>query len=300
MRPILIFILVIAAVFLTGALLSWPFYFCLSLLLDISYPQAVHFSILLTGMLPGIYYLHATRQLAGLLGRGRGFRVNLKSILVAFAAGAAILAGIELCLYLLGMRQADPDLGNGTLKFMRVIIKAGIVGCIVGLTEELLYRGVIFTGLARYCNRLPALIVTSLFYGAVHFIEFPPLPAGTAVNWLSGFSVLANAFHQFGNPRILDSLFALTLLGLLFGLLRWHSGTIIACAGLHAGIVAANKIFSYATDYRPDSPYACLVNSRDHQTGILAGLWLLLLCGCYYYFVMKKRHPHGPAIQLDD
>ena len=196
--------------------------------------------------------------------------------------------------------NTDPDLGNGIFKFMRVIIKAGVTGCIVGATEEILYRGAIFTGLARYSNYLLALIISSLFYGAVHFIDFPPLPAGTAVSWLSGLGVLAGAFHQFTDPQILDSLFALTVLGMLFGLLRWHSGTIISCAGLHAGIVAANKIFSYATDFRPGSHYAYLVNSHDHQTGILAGIWLLLLCGCYYYFVMKKHRPHRSTIRAGD
>ena len=290
MRPIFIFVLIITAVFLCGALLSFPFYYCLTLMMDISFPQAVHFSILLTGLLPCVYYLYATRQLTKLVAWDRGFRAGLKSASAAFAAGMAILIIIELCLYLLGMRQLDPDLGNGMLTFLRVMIKAGIIGCIVGLTEEILYRGAIFTGLARYSNQLLALIVTSLFYGAVHFIDFPPLPAGAIVTWSSGFSVLAGAFHQFSDPQILDSLCTLTILGLLFGLLRWQSGTIISCAGLHAGIVSAKKIFSYVTDFRPGSSYAYLVNSYDHQTGILAGIWLLLLCGCYYYFVMKKSN----------
>ena len=141
LRPIFIFLLIIAAVFLSGALLSFPFYSCLTLMIDISFPQAVHFSILLTGLLPGIYYLYASRQLAKLLAWDSGPGSGLKSVSAAFAAGMAVLIIIELSLYLLGMRQADPDLGNGIFKFMRVIIKAGVTGCIVGATEEILYRG---------------------------------------------------------------------------------------------------------------------------------------------------------------
>ena len=300
MRLIIIFILIVAAVFIFGALFSLPLYACLTLVSDVSFQQAVHFSILLTALLPGVYYLYASRQLAKLLAWDRGFRAGQKSVLAAFAVGMLILIIIELCLSLLGMRQPDPDLGDGWARFLEVAIKAIITGCIVGIMEELLYRGAIFTGLARYGNYLIALILTSLLYGAVHFIDFPPLPAGSDITWLSAFTVLAGGFNQFNDPLILDSLLSLTLLGLLFGLLRWHSGNIISCTCLHAGIVSANKIFSYATDYRPGSKYEFLVNSYDHQTGILASFWLLLACLLYYFLVMKKSYPQISAKQPVD
>lgn len=300
MRLIIIFILLIAAVFLTGALFSFPLYSCLTPVSDVSYQQAVHFSILLAGLLPGIYYLSSSQQLSDMLGRGNALSANLKTLGTGFAAGLAILFSIELCLFLLGMRQADPDLGAGIARILGVVIKALVTGCIVSVTEETLFRGAIFTGLTRFGNNLTALILTSLLYGAVHFIDFPPLPAGTDITWLSGFAVLAGAFNQFTDPGILDSLSSLIMLGLLFGLLRWHSGNIILCSGLHAGIVFTNKIFSFATDFRPGGPFTFLVNNHDHQTGILASFWLLLFCLLYYFLVMKKNRAQTPVIQPDD
>lgn len=300
MRLLIVFVLIIAAVFIFGALFSFPLYSCLTLVSDISFQQTVHFSILLSGLLPGIYYLHSSRRLADMLGRGIANSGILKTLFRTFAAGVAILVIIELCLSLLGMRQPDPDLGAGTARFIGVVIKALITGVIVSIMEETLFRGAIFTGLARYSNNLAALTLTSLLYGAVHFIEFPPLPAGSAVSWLSAFTVLAGAFDQFSDPLILDSLFSLIMLGVLFGLLRWHSGNIILCIGLHAGIVTANKLFSYATDYRPGSTFAFLVNSYDHQTGALASCALILACLLYYFRVMKKNRPQTSVIQPHD
>lgn len=300
MRPLIIFIVIVAAVFLAGAVLSFPVYTGLAPIIHISYRQAVHFTILLIGLLLAAGYLYAARELAPILGWNNGTRANLRSLIVGLGAGLALLSIIELCLYLLGMRQADPALDNGAAPFLLALLKALLTGCVVGATEEVLYRGAIFSGLARYSNALTALIVSSLFYGAVHFIHFLPPPAGTTVSWTTGLHILAGAFYQFTDPLILDSLFSLTLLGLLFGLLRWQTGNIILCIGLHAGIVAANKIYSYATDFKTGSPHAYLVNNYDHLTGALASFWLLLAGALYYLLIMKKSRPDRSTIKPDD
>lgn len=288
MRPLLVFIVIIAAVFLTGAMLSYPVYVLLSFIIDIDFHKVVHYSILLTGLSLGLYYLRATQTVSVVIGQRNGFKKNLSGLITGFAAGLAILLIIELSLYVLGMRQADPELSDGLIKFLIAVLKAIITGFAVGLLEESLYRGAIYTGLARNTNYITALIVTSLFYGAVHFIDFPELSTGMAVGWTTGFVVLINAFDQFADPLILDSLFSLTVLGLLLGMLRWHTGNIILCIGVHAGIVTINKIFSYSTDFKTGSPYEFLVNSYDHQTGVLASFWLILACVFYYLLFIKK------------
>ena len=300
MRPLIIFISIVAAVFLAGAVLSYPVYTGLVSIIHISYRQTLHFTILLTALLLAVGYLYAARVLAPILGWHNRFGETLRSLGAGLAAGLALLSLIELCLYLLGMRQADPALGNGTAPFLLALLKALLIGCIVGFTEEVLYRGAIFTGLARYSNSLTALIVSSLFYGAVHFIQFPPLPAGTGASWTAGLHILAGAFNQFTDPLVLDSLFSLILLGLLFGLLRWRTGNIILCTGLHAGIVTANKIYSYATDFKPGSAHAYLVNGHDHLTGVLASFWLLLAGLFYYFLCMKENPPARSAKQPED
>jgi hypothetical protein len=287
-KSLLVFILVIAAVFFAGAVVSYPLYYCLSQLADLGYHKVLHYSILLSGLTLGVGYLQATRQLTAVLGWKNGRREITQALVRGFAAGVFILLIIELCLSLLGMRQSDPDLYNGLMPLLFAIAKAITTGFIVALLEETLYRGAIYTGLARHMHHRAALIISSLFYGAVHFIEIPELPAGMAATWLTGFNLLAGAFVAFTDPFILDALISLALLGLLLGLLRRHTGNIMLCIGLHAGIVTMNKIFSYAADYQYGSPHAYLVNNYDHQTGVLAAVWLVMCCALYYGLVMKK------------
>ncbi|MBF8269975.1 MAG: hypothetical protein HW386_1684 [Gammaproteobacteria bacterium] len=287
-RALLIFSLFIVAVFLTGSLLAYPLYRGLALLVTSDFHKVVHYSILLTGLGLGLYYLHATNQLANMLGHGEHVSGNLRRLALGYAGGVAILLLVEGSLALLGMRQPDLDLSNGLAALLLAVLKALFTGLTVGLTEEILYRGAIFTGLARYTNQLTALIISACLYGAVHFIEIAALPSGTALTWSSGLTLLAGAFTQFTDPLILDSLLSLTLLGVLLGLLRRHEGNIILCVGVHAGIVTINKIFAYATDYQRGSHSAFLVNAYDHQTGLLATVWLALACALYYLLVMRR------------
>ena len=277
-RLLLVFLLLITTVFLIGALLAYPLFLCLAPFSGIGFHKVLHYAIVLTGLALCLYYLHATRKLSVMFGAGLGHRANLKTLGLGFATGAAVLLLVELCVAVLGMRQPDPDLANGTPALLLAVLRALLAGITVAVSEEVIYRGAIYTGLARYRTPFAALFISALFYSAVHFIDIQPLPAGTAVTWLTGPTQLAGAFYQFTDPFILDALFSLILLGIFFGLLRRYTGNLIMCIGAHAGIVAINKIISYITDYQAGTPYAYLVNAYDHQTGLLASCWLALAC----------------------
>lgn len=255
---------------------------------DVRFYKVFHYSILVTGFLPGLYYLTAGNQTSVLgldLSRQRAWR----NFAGGFSGGLVIIVVVESCLFVLGMRQLDPDLHRGLPALGRAVAAALLSGAVVGVTEEILFRGVIFTGLARYSGRLHALVVSSVFYSAVHFLDFRTLPQENAISWLTGISALGSLFGRFSDPQIYDSFLSLFALGILFGLVRWHTGNIMLCAGLHAGIVTINKIFSYAVDYRPGGPYTILVNVYDNTTGHLATFWLALACFIYYYFYMRAQ-----------
>ena len=286
---IILFFVIVAAIFLAGTLFAYPLYGLASPFLDAGLDKAVHYGIQLTALAIGIIYLRQAGLLQTLAGTGLGRRQASRSLLAGFAAGIVILLLLELSLGLLGMRQADPDLGAGFTSLLLAIVKAVFTGLLVAVIEEFLYRGAIYTGLVRYSSVFTALLVSSLFYGAVHFIDFQPLPEGMTAGWGTAFHILANAFAGFTDPLILDSLLSLVLLGLLLGLVRWRTGSLVACIGLHAGIVAVNKVASYATDYRPGSDFAMLVNTYDHQTGVVASAWLLLACALYYKLQVRDR-----------
>lgn len=278
-------------VLFTGALLSYPVYLLLSPFFEIRFYKLVSHTTVFCGLLFGVLYLKLSHlSLAAL-----GFNVRrgdwLPGLLSAFAAGALILVVIEASLYVLGMRLPDPDMGAGLVPFLIIALKALLSGFVVGLIEETIFRGAIFSGLARQINITAALLLSSLVYAAVHFIKYPALPANTDVGWFTGLWILVNGLHRFSDPVTVDSFITLFILGILLGMVRWRTGNITQCIGLHAGIVCAYKITSYLSDYRPGSSFGYLVNNYDHTTGYLASIWLCVAVIFYYVVAFKQIQP---------
>lgn len=282
----------VAATFLAGSVLSYPLYLLLSGTVATAFPKVFHFTVLLLGISLGLYYLKASGN-TSVLGFGSPWRLLWRRFALGFLWGGVILAIVAASLFAVGLRQADPDLQRGLLALLRALAAAVLSGLVVGLTEEALFRGAIFTGLTRYSGTVYALLVSSLFYAAVHFIDFTTLPSGAGVSFPGAITGLGKLFSRFGDPAIYDSFTSLFVLGMLFGLARWHSGNIWPGAGLHAGIVTCNKLFSYAADYRPGSAHENLVNIYDKTTGHLASFWLVLACLVYYFWCMRPRSRQG-------
>jgi len=288
-RTLVFLVFIVAAILLAGAVLSYPMHLLLSPFFEIPFHKIVHYTTVLTALGLALYYLNSGNRFAPVPGKKQKRGKQWRSLLYGFIAGATILLVIESNLYFLDMRQVDPDLAAGMLPFLKTVLKALLSGLLVGLMEEIIYRGAIFAGVARFTNLASAVVFSSLIYAGVHFIEFPQLAQGAVPGWFTGLDMLSHAFYQFSDPLILDSLLSLSLLGALLCLLRWHSGHLIGCIGLHAGVVTVNKIMSYSTDFHSGSPYEFLVNRYDHLNGYLASLWLIVAMLLYYFFTMKQR-----------
>ena len=226
-----------------------------------------------------------------LLGVNTSSSTRRRQFLSGFCAGILILISVEITLYLLGMRQPDPDLQAGTTALLMAVLKALLSGLLVGLIEELTYRGAILEGFMRHSLPTFALLLSSLLYAAVHFIELPDTDPQSGIHWYSGVLLLGRGFHAFQDPGIWDSFTTLFLLGLLLCLVRLRTGNLVACIGLHAGIVTLSKVLAFATDYREGSPWAYLINLPDQPNGHLASGYLLLCLMLYHY--LSRVRPAG-------
>lgn len=287
MRAIIVFILVISAILIAGSLLAYPLYLLLSPFTDLGFHKYVHFSILLGGLALCIYYLKASDQQT-VFGLRQPLRERRQIFVKSVLLGIFILLVVECLLYALGMRTLDPRLINdGVSGFTIAVIKGLVTGILVGVIEETIYRGAIFSGLQKYSNTLIAVVCSSLFYASVHFIEFTDVPTGTVINPLDGFAMLTSGFFMFSDPLIYDSFITLFILGVLFCLVRIRTGSIVACIGLHAGIVAMNKIMNYSTDYKAGSNLEFLINDYDKLNGWLASACLLIACVLFYHSISK-------------
>ena len=285
MLAVLIFIGALGAALLCGALAAVPVYELVSRFTDVSLDKVISRTTLGSGLLFSLWYYTCShgfslRQLG--LSRARA-ACRLGG---GLAAGLLVVVVIEASLLLSGVHRWGvwPDGKSLLLLFL-----AGLAtGLLVGSIEELLFRGALYGGLSHKTHPAVALLLVSLVYAAAHFLRFRALPADAVIDWLSGVRMILPAMHQFTDPARYDAMLTLFLLGLLLGLVRIVTGSILPGIGLHAGVVAAEKISRHITEFMPHSPYTHLVNRYEPLVGNLASVWLLLACLCCYFYYRLK------------
>lgn len=291
LRTAVVFLLLIASLLVCASLLAWPLQLLIGIYGNPPFPKTLHFTLVLSALAAALAYLNFNDRLAPLSGAQILNHRGRRQLLAGFLAGALILVVVEGTLHLLGMRQMDPDLRTGVLSLALVVVKAVATGLLVGVIEELTYRGAILEGLLRHSRTGIAVTLGSLLYATVHFIEFPAFDPEAGLPWYSGVLMLTHGFSAFQDLAIWDSFLTLFLLGLLLSVIRLRSRNLTVCIGLHAGIVTLNKILAYATDYREGSPWGFLVNLPDQPNGHLASGYLLICLLIY----CRRRESHEPG-----
>lgn len=278
---------------LVGALASYPLYLAISPITEVKLNKIIPNSSLLCGFLIGLFYLKLCRlSFQDAVGVGFKQKNLLYGLATSFAAGALILIIAVVCLLALGIYQPDPEVIYNLTFVLKILFKALFSGIFVAMIEETIFRGVLLGGLAKQTNIITALIISTFAYAVVHFIKFPPLPANTDINWLTGLDMLSHAFYRFTDPVTIDSFITLFSLGILLGMIRLQTGNIVQCVGLHAGIVFIYKMTGYLTNYQTGSPYDFLVNAYSRQLGYMATTCLSLAIILYFVFFMKNKTQH--------
>lgn len=288
MSTLLYFLIYLGVVLLLAAQLYFPVYQAVDSYWDVQPDRVFHRLVLLIAILgfwPFLKLLGINNRYA--LGYTLGPRRFAWTVVAGLGIGVAILALHATVLLLLGVRVISPDavlitvwlynLGSGLL-----------AGLLVALLEESLFRGAMQYHL-RYSNPLlTTVVITSLFYAAVHFIH-PPAPASVMpVDWNSGWDMLERIFHQYANfTGFIDSFVALFMAGLLLSLVREHSGNIALCIGIHAGWVMMIKVTREVTDVAAGSSTAFLIGSYDGIIGWAAAV-VLGLATLGYWLIAKK------------
>lgn len=290
MRTSLAFLSVLAGSLLFGAIAAYPVFIALAHFNELPFHKVISRTTLFSGLLFSILYL----KYCGLLSKqglawNTGRQSKKSMFLYAFIGGATILILLDGILIFLGIYQFDPRVDWNVITLARFFLKALFAGLMVGIIEEVLFRGALFGGLKKQSSATIALVVTSLVYAAVHFLKYRAVPESVEIGWFTGVEIFPEALFRFSNPVTIDSFITLFILGVLFAFIRIRSESIIPCIGLHAGIVTALKFFNYITNYAGGTSYDFLVNKYDHQFGYLASL-ILLLSILIYYYVSKTKN----------
>ena len=286
LAPFLIYVL---AIFVLTAVTSYPTFLGLEALglRDMPFDEMVMRLLKLYGLL-GLWPLLASFGLNTRAGWGYGYgksrdgRGFFNALLRGAAIGIGSMALVVVVLLALDIRVARPGVALGPLVLAVVLLKSVFAGLMVGFIEETWFRGALQSSIAQVSNNAFAIVLISLVYGAMHFISSGINIPADEVSWLSGTAVLFTSLHGFRDPAFYDSLFALVAGGLLLGLIRYRTGRIAECIGIHAGWVMVVKMLRHTTYPNADAAWSFMIGSYDGVVGILAGFWFSSLAVVYY------------------
>ena len=138
------------------------------------------------------------------------------------------------------------------------------VAVLIGLLEELFFRGVTLQSLMKDCGVVPAVMITSAFYAALHFVKYLDHPL-----------------------RILPELIGLFLFGCVLALAYLRTRLLALSIGLHASLAYLAKMSRHFIDYLGREPAWFFGNNR-WLTGAL-GWGLLAIASLIIAGVTRKR-----------
>lgn len=235
--------------------------------------------LLILSIFPFMSYLKLKKEDIGFAARNIFFKQLLQGLVFGFFT----LMPVLLMLYILDINIVDQtnDWTAGSLG--KALIGALLSAFIISLLEEPLFRGMMLTGLNRKMGASAAVIISSFYYAALHFMKGKTDIPYDQLNILSGFGVIKEALANLVNPEIISALIALFMVGVLLGILRCNiKQSLGLCIGCHASWVWQIKMTKKVFNTNPQSEYLFLISDYDGVVGPLVTGWLLLVVLVYF------------------
>jgi len=205
-----------------------------------------------------------------------------------FALGLAILSPVIALLYGLDVQVWDETKAWTPAKLASRLGVAWLLAMLVSFLEEPLFRGVLLAGLAKKLRLAQAVVISAVYYSALHFLTNKTAVPADQVSLAAAFDLLAGAYATWFNLENLSAFLSLLMVGMVLGVLRTHLKTSLAwCIGCHAAWVWQIKACKDLLNIGPLSPYHFLISRYDGVIGPLVTLWLLL--GLLAYLVYRSR-----------
>ncbi len=290
MPALLIFIAYFAIALLSGAAISYPLHAFLANWFELDFDRVASRSVLIVAI---IIFIALYRKLGFGSWQDIGYSTDKKQFFRDLAKGIGfgilIMSPVIVGLLITQNRIIDMDWEVSLLNVLKLVITALVSGLIIAVLEETLFRGAMLGAIKKHSSAIFAVVVTSLFYALVHFIQPNIELDSETLNWTSGFVLLKNALPGLANiPLIIDSLIALFLAGTLLAIVRIGTNRIALCIGIHAGWVITIKIFKRVTDTNVHSDYAFLTGSYDKVIGYLAAACIAIFIALLLNIKIQK------------
>ena len=247
MRPLRALIIYIMAVFLGGAVIGpWLYWLIHTFpaLVGTPFHRYVHRAILglsVIGLWPLLKALgmNSPRDL-GIVRPAGQWRKFGGGVMLGFVS-LAIIAELAL---VFGARDVKAQLTGAQIA--RKCLDAAGTAILVASVEEVLFRGALFGALRKAFHWVVALVLSSMVYAILHFLDSSNDPS--VVAWYSGLELLPRMFANFANLHaIIPGFFNLTLAGILLGWAYQRTGNLSFSFGLHAGWIFWVKFYDIVT-----------------------------------------------------
>ena len=218
------------------------------------------------------------------LGYGLRRPLFVRELLIGLGLGVVGMLAVVAIMTALGLLDWSEASAVTSGKLAKIILNRLLSGIAVGLIEETMLRGVMFTAIARESGTRIAILLTSVIYSAVHFFASYHI-APDQVTASSGLELLEGTLQRFASPMaIADAFLCLFAVGVLLAIIRATTGNIAACIGLHAGWVWVILTAHELTQPVRGQPLSFLLSQFDGFVGwlvlawtIVMGLWLVRL-----------------------
>ncbi len=240
--------------------------------------------LLLLSIFPIMIWLKLNKADLGFAARS----VFLKQIGLGFALGFVTLLPVFTALYLLGVDIVDTTKPWAWDWLAKKLVLELLLALLISLFEEPVFRGILLTGLNKKMTTETAILVSAIYYAALHFLNTKTEIPSQDINFFSGFELLGEAFKHLLSPEIFTAFLALCAVGIFLGLLRTQLKTSLGlCIGCHACWVWQIKLSKSMFNINPHSDHLFLVSGYDGVIGPLVTSWLVLVMMAY--FLYKKR-----------
>jgi membrane protease YdiL (CAAX protease family) len=238
---------------------------------------------LVLSIFPAMAYLKLSKADLGFAAK----TVFFKQVLLGFGLGFATLMPVFIAEYALGIHIIDQTQHWTAGLLAEKALISLLLALLISMIEEPIFRGILFAGLKKNLPVIAAIIISSAYYAALHFLDSKTEIPLQQADLFSGFTLLGEAFANLMNPQILSTFLALLMVGIFLGVLRANiKQSLGLCIGCHTCWVWQIKMSKSLFNTDSSSEYLYLVSSYDGVIGPLVTGWLsLALIG---YFVYKK------------
>ncbi|MGZ8188542.1 MAG: CPBP family glutamic-type intramembrane protease [Methylosarcina sp.] len=249
--------------------------------------------LLVLSVFPAMAWLRLNKEDLGFVAK----KLFIKQLAQGFALGLVTLLPVFVIEYALGIHIFDQTKDWTFALVAQKISISLVLALLISLIEEPIFRGILLTGLTRKLPVLSAVVISSTYYAALHFLNSHTEIPFQELNVFSGFDLLKEAFANLLNPGIYSAFFALLMVGIFLCLLRTHFNASLAlCIGCHTAWVWQIKMFKSLFNIHFKTKYLYLVSSYDGVIGPLVTLWLMLAVSGYFVYRYYYRG-HGACIR---